>query len=296
MTSNRAAGLSAVPPLVACVLYLVFKQHWLKLFLITDYWTLSEPARRSPSSTTPVCKAPPVRVGPPGKHAIMTPPRKVSCAAVDTSCAPIRGVGTSSLITPSQVSSFSTSTSFPHAHDSTLNIVIAELPDKRVMLVLVEDPCFTFTRIRRDSSIRRGAMPGAQRGRDSSDSMESRIALSELLNVLESIGAQARGPLTDHHDEGQAIRTSGQRRSSSGRTRTAATVLHRASLILPNPESPHHHSHRRLHPQLPPALTRSPLGPSSASHTSPSALARDCCGWFAALVSNRAFSIAAPEG
>ncbi len=87
---------------------------------------------------------------------------------------------------------------------------------------------------------------------DASDSMASHVALSGLLNALGSVDAQAGGPLTDHQDEGQAIRTSGQRRSSSGRTRTAAMVLHRATLILP-------------HPGVSPSPSTPPSPPSTAS-------------------------------
>ncbi len=115
-----------------------------------------------------------------------------------------------------------------HAHDPTLNSVIAKLPHQRIMLMLVED-----LRIARDQT-RLVRVDLAKW--DASDSMGSRVTLSGLLNALGSVDAQAGGPLTDHHDEGQAIRTSGQRRSSSRRTgRIAATLLHRETLILPHP-------------------------------------------------------------
>lgn len=80
--------------------------------------------------------------------------------------------------------------------DSTLNSVIAELPDK--CIVLVEDIDAAFHKgIKRDivdpeKQNQEGAegQGQAQQEKDSSDSVASRITLSGLLNALDGIGAQ----------------------------------------------------------------------------------------------------------
>ncbi len=80
--------------------------------------------------------------------------------------------------------------------DSTLNSVIAELPDK--CIVLVEDIDAAFHKgIMRDIADPEKQTPDApekqgqpQQEKDVSDSISSRITLSGLLNVLDGIGAQ----------------------------------------------------------------------------------------------------------
>ncbi|RDX49150.1 hypothetical protein OH76DRAFT_559099 [Lentinus brumalis] len=78
----------------------------------------------------------------------------------------------------------------PHAHDPILNSAIAEVPHKRVVLVLVELLDAAYGKGKHDSSIWRRAMENAQKERDFSDSTASRMALSGLRIALESVGAE----------------------------------------------------------------------------------------------------------
>ncbi len=169
----------------------------------------------------------------------------------------------------------------PHAHDPTLNSFIDELQDRRValVLVLVEDP-----RIARDQT--RLTDPAKKRPAcRKRPSMESHIALSELLNMCESVGAQAGGPYIDHHDEraqaarlcgyahgvnayGHATRTSGRRGSTVAAGVPEGLQLRfsiRKLSSFHTPESPRHHPHLSF--SLPPSSVLSNTSADSTQHS-----------------------------
>ncbi|TFK79620.1 hypothetical protein K466DRAFT_9351 [Polyporus arcularius HHB13444] len=109
------------------------------------------------------------------------------------------GVGTNSLITPSQVKSSSTSTSSPSRTRPH-----AQLCHRRAL----GQARRARARARGGSAYCKGSDTtrrsgeetlGVQKERDSSHSMASRIDLSQLRNVFESVGAQA-GAYFDPHE------------------------------------------------------------------------------------------------